>query len=103
MLPTRHEGYGIPPYAATQATIHPFMATFSSEELARQVLAMFTQDHAGKAGRLLNRQDLLAQWPKGFTHVELTTALEYAMSKGRLEQTEQGMKITPAGLAETKF
>ena len=74
------------------------MATFSSEELARQVLAMFTQDNAGKAGRILSRQDLLAQWPKGFTHVELSTASEYAITQGWLEQTEQGMKITPSGL-----
>jgi hypothetical protein len=62
---------------------------------------MFTQDHAGKAGRILSRQDMLVQWPKGFTPVELTTALEYATSQGWLEQTEQGMKITPMGVAET--
>ncbi len=76
------------------------MATFSSEELARKVLAMYTQGTIGQAGHILSRQDLLAQWPKGFTHVELTTALEHACSKGWLEQTEHGYKLTQSGCAE---
>jgi hypothetical protein len=76
------------------------MATFSTEELARKVLGMYAQDNTGKAGPVLGRQDLLAQWPKGFTHVELTTALEYACQKGWLEQMEDGFKLTPSGLAE---
>ena len=54
------------------------MATFSSEELARKVLAIYARDQTGQAGQILSWQDLLAQWPKGFTHVELATSLEYA-------------------------
>ena len=76
------------------------MATYSTDELARKVLAMFVQDNPGRARQVLSRQDLLAQWPKGFTHVELTTALEYACSNGWLEQTEQGFMLTQSGLDE---
>lgn len=47
-------------------------------------------------------QDFLAQWPKGFTHVELTAALEYASNKGWLDQTETGFKLTQGGLAESQ-
>ncbi|MCC2642225.1 MAG: hypothetical protein K0S45_2638 [Nitrospira sp.] len=43
--------------------------------MARKILAMYVQGTTGRAGHILARQDLLAQWPKGFTHVELTTAL----------------------------
>ena len=77
------------------------MATFSSEELARKVLAMYAQDHTGRAGQVLGVQNFLAHWPKGFTHIELTTALEYACNKGWLEQTEEGFELTQSGLAET--
>ena len=76
------------------------MATFSSEELARKILAMYAQGNTGGAGQVLSRQDLLAQWPKGFTHVELTTGLEYACKNGWLEQTENDFKLTEYGFAE---
>ena len=76
------------------------MATYSTEELARKILAMYARATSGEAGLILNRQDLLAQWPKGFTAVELRTALEYACSHGWLEQTERGFKLTQAGVAE---
>lgn len=55
------------------------MATFSTEELARRVLAMYVRDRTGQAGQVLSRQELLAQWPKGFTHVELSAGLAYAL------------------------
>lgn len=61
---------------------------------------MYVQGNTGRAGQVLSLQDLLAQWPKGFTHVELTTALEYACSKGWLGQTEHGFKLTESGFAE---
>ncbi len=61
---------------------------------------MYAQGTTGQAGHVLSRQDLLAQWPKGFTHVELTTALDYACGKGWLEQTEHGFKLTQSGCAE---
>ena len=76
------------------------MATYSTDELARKVLAMFVQDNTGRAGQVLRRQDLLAQWPKGFTHVELATAVEYACSKGWLEQRDNNFKLTQSGFAE---
>ncbi len=76
------------------------MATYSTEELARKILGMYIRDRMPGAGQTLNRQDLLAQWPKGFTHVEMTTALEHACSKGWLEQTEHGYKLTQSGCAE---
>lgn len=76
------------------------MATFSSEELARKVLAIYGREQSSGAGHVLSRQDLLAQWPKGFTHVELTTDLQYACSKGWLAQKEAGFELTPAGMAE---
>ncbi len=76
------------------------MATFSTEELARKVLAMYVHGTTGQAGHILSRQDILAQWPKGFTPVELATALQYACSKGWLEQTKQGLKLTQFGCAE---
>lgn len=77
------------------------MATYSTDELARKILAMYVQGNTGRAGQVLGRQDLLALWPKGFTHVELTTALEHACSHGWLEQTNNGFKLTQSGLAET--
>ena len=77
------------------------MATFSTDELARKVLAMYARDRTGQAGQVLRRKDLLEQWPKGFTHVELTTALEYACSNGWLEQTENGFTLTQSGLDES--
>ena len=76
------------------------MATFSTEEFARKVLAMYVRDRTGQAGQVLSRQELLAQWPKGCTHVELTAALEYACDNGWLEQTESGFKLTEGGLIE---
>ena len=76
------------------------MATFSSEELARKVLAMYRRDPTGQAGQVLSWQDLLAQWPKGFTHVELATALEYACNKGWLLQKDTGFELTQGGVAE---
>ena len=76
------------------------MATYSNDELARKVLAMYVRDRTGRAGQVLGVQDLLAQWPKGFTHVELTAALEYASDKGWLDQTETGFKLTQGGLTE---
>lgn len=33
----------------------------------------------GQAGQVLSRQELLAQWPKGFTHVELSAGLAYVL------------------------
>ena len=76
------------------------MATFSSEELARKILTMYVKGNIGRAGQVLGLQDLLAQWPKGFTHVELTTGLEYACGNGWLEQTENGFRLTQSGFAE---
>ena len=76
------------------------MATFSTEELARKVLAMYMKGNTGRAGQVLDRQDLLAQWPKGFTHVELATALKYACTHGWLERTEQGFILTRDGYKE---
>lgn len=76
------------------------MATFSTEELARKVLAMYVRDRTGQAGQVLGRQELLAQWPKGFTHVELSAGLAYACDNGWLEQTETGFELTQGGLAE---
>ena len=76
------------------------MATYSTAELAHKVLAMYARDGTGEAGQVLSRHDLLAQWPKGFTPVELTTALEYACDIGWLAQTEAGFKLTQSGLAE---
>ena len=76
------------------------MATYSTDELAHKVLAMYVRDPSSQTEQVLARQDLLAQWPKGFTHVELTAALEYACANGWLEQTETGFKLTEGGLAE---
>jgi hypothetical protein len=76
------------------------MATYSTDELAHKVLAMYVRDQTGQSGQVLGRPDLLAQWPKGFTHVELTAALEYACDHGWLEQTETGFKLTQSGLIE---
>ena len=76
------------------------MATYSTAELAHKVLAMYVRDRTGQAAQVLSRHDLLAQWPKGFTPVELTTAMEYACDNGWLEQTEAGFKLTQSGLVE---
>jgi hypothetical protein len=76
------------------------MATYSTDELAHKVLGMYVRDRTGQPGQVLSREDLLAQWPKGFTHVELNTALECACSKGWLQQTETGFELTENGLAE---
>ena len=56
------------------------MATYSIDDLAHKVLAMYVRDRT-EAGQVLSRHDLLAKWPKGFTHVELTAALDYACAK----------------------
>ena len=76
------------------------MATYSTAELAHKVLAMYLRDGTGQAGQVLSRNDLLAQWPKGFTPVELTTALEYACDNGWLEQIKSGFKLTQRGFDE---
>ena len=76
------------------------MATYSTDELVRKALATYARDRPGEAGQVLSRPDLLAQWPKGFTPVELTTALEYACSKGWLDQTDNGFKLTQSSFAE---
>ena len=76
------------------------MATYSTDELAHKVLSMYVRDRRGRDGQVLSQEDILAQWPKGFTHVELTAALEHACSQGWLEQTEAGFALTPRGLAE---
>jgi hypothetical protein len=73
------------------------MATYSTDELARKVLAMYARDGTGSDDQILSRQDMLAQWPKGFTHVELTTALEYGCSQAWLAQTEDGFRLTQSG------
>ena len=75
------------------------MATYSIDDLAHKVLAMYVRDRT-EAGQVLSRHDLLAKWPKGFTHVELTAALDYACANGWLERTETGFKLTQGGLAE---
>ena len=76
------------------------MATYSTDELAHKVLGMYVRDRTGEPGQVLRREDLLARWPKGFTHVELNTALEYACRKGWLEETETGYELTENSLAE---
>lgn len=77
------------------------MATYSTNELAHKVLALY--DVTGHAGQVLGQPDLLAKWPKGFTHTELTAALHYACDRGWLEQTEIGFRLTAAGSAETSL
>ena len=79
------------------------MATFSSEELARKVLAMYERERSSQVGQVLSQQDVLAQWPKGFTPVELTTALEFACSQGWLERTETGFALTKGGVASARL
>lgn len=76
------------------------MATYSTDELAHKVLAVYVRDRPAVGGQVLSQQDLLAQWPKGFTHVELTAALEHACRKGWLKQTEAGFALTERGVAE---
>ena len=78
------------------------MATYSTEELARKVLAIYARDPASQDGHVLNQEDLLRQWPKGFTHVELATALDYACHQGWLEQTGNGLTLTRSGSIEAK-
>jgi hypothetical protein len=78
------------------------MATYSTEELARKVLAIFAKDPSSQDGHVLNQEDLLRQWPKGFTHVELATALDYACRQGWLEQTGNSLKLTRSGSIEAK-
>ena len=60
---------------------------------------MYVRDGT-QAGQVLSRQDLLAHWPKGFTHVELTAALAHACDQGWLKQTEAGYQLTQGGLTE---
>ena len=78
------------------------MATFSSEELARKVLALYVEGTVWQVGRVINCRDLLWRWPKGFSRVEMDSGLEYASRQGWLEPTDQGFKLTPSGLAQAQ-
>ncbi|MGC3976721.1 MAG: hypothetical protein QM771_20415 [Nitrospira sp.] len=76
------------------------MATYSTDELAHKVLAMYERGQTRQAGQVLSRQDLLEKWPKGFTPTELEAALDHACDHGWLELTETGFRLTEGGLVE---
>lgn len=77
------------------------MATYSTPELAHKVLTMFERHSAGQDRPVLTRQDLLVKWPKGFSHTELTAAIEHACDRGWLELTGAGFRITETGVAQS--
>lgn len=77
------------------------MATFSTEELARKLLSLYSPGSPGQEGQVLTREQMLRKWPKGFTHVELGSGVEYACLRGWLTHTDQGYQLSAAGRAES--
>ncbi len=71
--------------------------TVSTEELAREILRIYVRDGMGRPGQILTDHDLLIQWPRAFSPIELTMALECACRNGWLLQTAIGFELTHAG------